>query len=251
MSRYEISRTNGSYGGLSAYHGLGDGKGKGHGDKGRGRGPGGLAPFSKDGGSSASRGSPFAPFMMPSAARSQIMEQRSIQTAQRAERVEQRGESALTAGRDSSAQNLMALANRLDTKSNTQAGKAQQLRLPYTDLPLMPKGLIKQADVNLYDTPVKIADQLAPLPEDGAPVPTTAPATTPARLPITLPLMPPPLLLAPGVPGPQMVGPPMAGPPMIDPRSGPARRPFMGGRISPANAAAATAALAASYFLFF
>jgi hypothetical protein len=236
---YEYARTNGSYGGLSMYHGLGDGKGKG---KGKGPGHGGLMPFSKDGGR---RESPFSSLITPSKARSQSLEQRSVQTAQRAERAEQRGERALTAGRDTAAQFWMGRSQQLEAKSERQADKAQQLRLPYTDVPLVPKGIVKQADEALYDTPVKIADQVAPLPPESTPTPTTAAPTVTAQVPITLPLMPPPLLYATGMPRPpQMPGGP---PPMVMAQP----RPFMGGRISPANAAAATAALAASYFLFF
>lgn len=190
----------------------------------------------------------------------QKFDQRAIQSMRQSEKFEQQGEKAFTAGRDNAAQNMMSMAERFEAKAGRQAETAQRLRLPYTDVPLVPKAVVAQANKSMWDTPVKVADQAAPMPEipppmpETTPTPSTASLTAPAAVPTTLPLTPPPLLLPPRPPmmmGPPMgygPGPQMPGPPMLGP--GPAR-PFMGGRISPANAAAATAALAASYFLFF
>jgi len=248
MSRYEISRTNGSYGGLSTYHGLGDGRDR-KGDRRRDwhkgeRYKGGEYKSKKRG-----KESPFIPLLLPSPQKARMLEQKSIYSAQRAEQFERRGEQALTAGRDVLAQNLMDQGEHFQEKSERQAARAQASRLPYTDVPRMPKGILKQADIDLYDTPERIADQTAPMPEAimGPLAPTTP--TLPTTAPRTVLI--PPRFLRPPIMGPQM-GPQMLRPPMGAPQGPSPQGPRMlMGRISPANAAAATAALAASYFLFF
>lgn len=247
MTLYHYSRTNGQYGGLGTYYGLGGGKGKGKGGRDWFARTPARALHTPPGFAKGQKG-PAAPFMPMTP---EVLTQRSIQAGKKAEFFEDRAQTALSAGKDQKAAAMMAQANFFQAKSDKLENRAENLRLPYTDLPMMPKGIEKKADEALFDTPLQIADQAAPLPPpDVTPTPTTASLTAPAVVPTTLPMTPPPLLLPAPMPGMPMMGPPPAPGPMAPMMMPPPQRRLPGG-ISPTTAATAAAAVAASYFLFF
>ena len=254
---YEISGTNGNYGGLSSYHGLGNGGRRGR-DRERGERPRwGARGRGRSGQESTVSPTPATLSTPPPEEKANILEMRSVQAGRSAEQTEQQAGQALATGQDNAAQQLMARATDLQERSIFDQDRSRQLRLPYANVPMVPKAIEAQANVALTDTPLKIADQTAPT---MAPVPTTAAATTPATVPATIPMLPSPLLLAP--PG-YRVGYPMMGPPRMAAPMGPAGpmpmgpRPMMGpprtpgwtGGMTP-NVTTAAAALAAAYFLF-
>lgn len=221
MSRYEVSRTNGSYSGLSLYHGLGDGRGGGR---------------RRDDWQKWRKKAPPPPLQRPmptlsSQAQADILQQKSIMTGQKAAALEKQGGAALAAGYDKLAKGLLAKAEKLQHKSAKQATKAEMVRLPYTNDPMVPQAIQAMADKAAFENPIAIADQQAPMPGSAMPLPGPLSLPMPHRV-----VMPP--VWVPGRP----IGSPLPPPQYFAP---PPPAP-----ISHANLATAAAALAAGYFLF-
>ncbi|RJR09565.1 hypothetical protein C4588_04775 [Candidatus Parcubacteria bacterium] len=242
MSRYEFSKTNGQYGGLSYYYGLG-GRDK---DR-RGRKADSAASLVRrptpEGDQSAKRMP--APIPIEKKGVAEILQSKAIQLAKRSEAFEKRGEADLARGRDTAAAALLKRAEIMADKSKRDEALAK--KIPYkAEQILMPKALMKDS----FSTAVANAGPVTDTGDTGIPV-TSAP-TVPVLMKTTLPLTPPPILLPPAPMGPGYgpgYGPPMMGPPMSRPRMMPTMTTPRGPTVTP-NMAATAAALAAGYLFF-